>query len=92
MHLYRLDNYAVTVLNTCFEVIVFQSDALSVTFAVSVPEKLVIVLEGSVLVLEGLVLVLVLVLEGSVLVLLLVLEGRYSYSYSYSKKSVLAHL
>jgi len=86
VHLYRLDNYAVTVLNTCFEVSVFQSDALNVTFAVSVPEKLVLVLilEGSVLVLvlEGSVLVLVLegsvlvlVLEGSVLVLVFVLEG-----------------
>jgi hypothetical protein len=70
VHLYRLDNYAVTALNTCFEVVVFQSDALSVTFAVSGSEKLVLVL-----VLEGLVLILVLVLEGLVLVLVLVLEG-----------------
>ncbi len=46
VHLYRLDNHAVTTLNTCFEVIVFQSDALSVTFAVSASEKLVLVLVG----------------------------------------------
>ncbi len=44
MHSYRLDNYAVTTLNTYFELIVFQSDALSVTFAVSGSEKLVLVL------------------------------------------------